>query len=359
MKILIIGAGAIGCLVGGKLALAGHEVTLAGRPRFAAAVQVQGLLLHDIDGAHVVRNVVAVGAIAEAFASAEARFDAAIITVKSYHTEGAIAELVAAAQGGGASSPACVLSLQNGIGNEAMIATTVGAEHVIAGTITTPVIVAAPGVIVVEKPDPCIGLSPWSPATAKALLTNLAAALRTAGFAVRRYGDAAAMKWTKLLMNMVANATCAILDESPATAFAHPGVVDLELAAWREALAVMRRAGIQPVNLGPYPFRILAPLIRTLPNAILRPILRRWVADARGNKMPSLHIDLHSSREQSEIHWLNGAIVEKGQEVGIATPVNTALTRTLCALVAREDDLAEWRHNHQRLIAAVRATPRI
>lgn len=356
MKILIIGAGAIGCLVGGKLALAGHDVTLAGRPRFAAAVRAQGLLLHETGGAHVVRNVVAAGALAEAFASPAAHFDAAIVTVKSYDTEGAIAELIAAAQNVGAPLPACVLSLQNGIGNEEVIAAAVGAERVIAGTITTPVIVSAPGVILVEKPNPRIGLSRWSSTMARPLLDNLTATLRSAGFAVRWYDDAAALKWTKLLMNMVANATCAILDEPPAVAFADATVVDLELAAWREALAVMVQAGIQPVNLGKYPFRLLAPLIRTLPNGILRPVLRQQVAGARGNKMPSLHIDLHSGRGRSEVCWLNGVVVRKGQEVGSSTPVNNMLTRTLRALVAQEDDLAHWRHNHQRLIAAARAT---
>lgn len=350
MNILIIGAGAIGCLVGGKLALGGHAVTLVGRPRFAAAVRSQGLLLHDVGGAHVVRDLAAVGAVAEAFATADTHYDAVIVTVKSYDTQDALDELMAAAQAAGVALPPSVVSLQNGIGNEEVIAAAVGAERVIAGTITTPVIVSAPGVIQVEKADSRIGLSRWSSATSRPLLDQLAPALRNAGFGVRCYGDAVAMKWTKLLMNMAANATCAILDESPATAFARANIVDLELTAWREALAVMRQAGIQPVNLGEYPFRLLAPLIRTLPNVILRPLLRNQVARARGSKMPSLHIDLHSGRTRSEVCWLNGAVVRKGGEVGIATPVNQTLTRTLLALVAKEDDPAHWRHNPRRLI---------
>jgi 2-dehydropantoate 2-reductase len=352
VNVLIIGAGAIGCLVGGKLALAGHAVTLVGRPRFAATVQSQGLLLHDAGGAHVVRNLAAVGSIAEALGATARHFDAAIVTVKSYDTQGALDELVAAAQSAGSPLPLCIVSLQNGIGNEEMIAAALGVERVIAGTITTPVIVSAPGVIQVEKADSRIGLSRWSPATAHPLFDPLAAALRKAGFGVRCYGNAVAMKWTKLLMNMAANATCAILDEAPATAFARAEIVDLELAAWREALAVMRQAGIQPVNLGEYPFRLLAPLIRGLPNAILRPLLRNQVARARGSKMPSLHIDLHSGRVRSEVCWLNGAVVRKGKEVGVATPVNRTLTRTLLTLVAREDDLTHWRHNPQHLVAA-------
>ena len=155
-------------------------------------------------------------------------------------------------------------------------------------------------------------------------------------------------------MNMMANATCAILDEEPATVFADPALVDLELAAWREAFAVMRGDGIQPVNLGKYPFRWLAPLIRTLPNGLLRPLLRSQVAGARGGKLPSLHIDLNSGKGRSEVGWLNGAVAQKGAEIGVATPVNRLLTRTLLGLVEGSEARDRWRHNHSLLLGAVK-----
>jgi 2-dehydropantoate 2-reductase len=163
------------------------------------------------------------------------------------------------------------------------------------------------------------------------------------------------MKWTKLLMNMIGNATGAILDASPAQLFADNAVVDVEIAAWREALAVMAAAAIPPVNLGSYPFALFAPLIRTMPNALLRPILRRQVRGARGDKMPSLHIDLHGGKTKSEIGWLNGAVVARGKEVGVATPVNALLTETVTALIGNRAGQAAWRGQTIKLAAEARA----
>jgi 2-dehydropantoate 2-reductase len=137
MKILVIGAGAIGSLVGGKLALAGEAVTLAGRPRFAAAVRERGLRLLDEKGEQSITTIVAAASIAEAVAIQPEPFDLAIFTVKSYDTAIALAELAAAcdAQDRPVRS---LLSVQNGVGNEEALAATFPATPVIAGSITTP-----------------------------------------------------------------------------------------------------------------------------------------------------------------------------------------------------------------------------
>ena len=117
-----------------------------------------------------------------------------------------------------------------------------------------------------------------------AVLDETCALLGQAGFAVKQYANARGMKWTKLLMNMMGNATCAILDEPPQVVFADNRLVDLEIAAWREALAVMRAAQIPALNMDKYPFGMLAPLIRFAPNALIRPLLRAQIGGARGGK---------------------------------------------------------------------------
>ena len=349
MKILVIGAGAIGCLVGGKLALAGEQVTLVGRPNFAATVAAQGLRMLQGDGEQVIRTLTATGSIAEAFANGTG-YDLAILTVKSYDTATALGELATATP-----QPPVLLSLQNGVGNEEMIAARLGADHVIAGTLTTPVSVPAPATIRIDRPSFTMGLAAWTSASPVPLVAATHAALLRAGFKAKLYAHAAGMKWTKLLMNMMGNATSALLDQKPSQLFADSRVVDVEIAAWREALAVMAAADVPPVNLGSYPFATLAPLIRVAPNALLRPILRRQVSGARGDKLPSLHIDLHSGKAKSEIDWLNGAVVERGRMIGVATPVNAALTTTLRALL--DDPAAQrvWQGNVARLHQLVRA----
>ena len=327
LNTLIIGAGAIGCLIGGKLALNNQFVTLAGRPTFADAVRARGLLLTDENGQHTVRNVRAVGSVQEAFARAESAFDLAILTVKSYDTAAALADLLDALRQTGAPPPA-VLSVQNGVGNEEEICAALPAVTVVAGSITTPVSVEGPGAIHVDKPRYNLGLSPWRPSTDTELFRGTCAMLAQAGFAVKVYDSAEGMKWTKLLMNMMGNACCAILDEAPEQAFADPRIVDLEIAAWREALHVMHAAHIPALDMDSYPFRYLAPLIRFAPNALIRPILKARIGGARGGKLPSLHIDLHGGKAQNEVPWLNGAVVKRGEQVGVAAPVNRLYTET-------------------------------
>lgn len=349
MKTLIIGAGAIGGLIGAKLALAGHVVTLVARPRVAAALREQGLRLTDEQGERVVREIGCAATIGDALAAEQAAFDLAVLTVKSYDTTGALAELLRAA------SPERlppVLSLQNGVGNEETLAAALGSAAVLAGTITTPVSTLGPGVIRVDRPSYALGLSPWDPAYTGTVVDDAEAALNAAGFAVVRYASAPGMKWTKLLMNMLGNATSAILDMPPEEVFAEPMLVDLEIDAWREALAVMRAAGIAPVNLGSYPFATLAPLIRALPKKALRSFLRKRIGAARGGKMPSLSLDLHGGRKESEVRWLNGAVVRKGAEAGVATPINDMLTETLLSLACDPIRQDQWRHNGARLAAA-------
>lgn len=350
-NVLIIGAGAIGCLVGGKLAMASQRVTLAGRRAFVEQVRAQGLKLIDEQGAHTVRNVRPVAGIQEAYDRSESAFDLAIFTVKSYDTAAAAAEYRQALSGTGAPPP-IFLSVQNGVGNEESIAQIADRAAVVAGSITTPVSVVGPGAIRVDKPRYGLGLASWR--GAEAALDDVCALMELAGFAVQRYGSAASMKWTKLLMNMMGNATCAILDEPPEIVFADNRMVDIEIAAWREALAVMAASHIAPVDLDGYPFGKLAPLIRYAPKALLRPVLRKQIGRARGGKMPSLHIDLHANKGKSEVRWLNGAVVEKGRQVGASTPVNALLTDTLLRLIEHPEERPGWKGAHDRLWQAAR-----
>jgi 2-dehydropantoate 2-reductase len=290
-----------------------------------------------------------VTSIGDALSAAGAAFDLAILTVKSYDTAGAIAEILRSAP---PDRLPPVLSLQNGVGNEESLAAALGNAAVIAGTLTTPVTTVGPGAVRVERPSYNLGLSPWVPNGVGGVVDSAETALRRAGFDVVRYASAPGMKWTKLLMNMLGNATSAILDMPPEEVFLDTMLVDLEIDAWREALAVMRAAGIAPVNLGSYPFAKLAPLIRSLPKRALRSILRKRIGSARGGKMPSLSLDLHGGRKESEVPWLNGAVVRSGAEVGVPTPVNAMLTQTLLSLACDPVRQEQWRHNGARLAAA-------
>lgn len=343
MKILVVGAGAIGGYVGARLALAGHAVTLLGRKALADAVAARGLRLIEPEGEFVVTDCRVALSAAEAFTCSE-RFDLALFTVKTYDTQSAVAELRPYA-----GRISRCLSLQNGVSSESLLSDALGSAKVVAGTILNPVSIREPGVVVLEKRKGGIGLSEASRLRVDERLLGLAGQLRQAGFVVRTYVDARSMKWSKLLLNLIGNATSAILDLNTMQIFADKRAFSIEIAALREAIRVARAHKIGFVGLPGYPVPLLAAAIRCLPLPLLQPLLIPLVARGRGSKMPSLHIDLHGSRPRSEIDELNGAVVRAGEAAGVATPANSLLVDIFKQLQAGVLERAQWRHRSDRL----------
>ncbi len=378
MRILVIGAGAIGGYVGAKLALAGHAVTFVGRQPLADAVTARGLRLIEPGGESVIHNCQAVTSPLAAFAQVE-RFHLALFTVKTYDTRTAIDELRPFAR---AKRVDRFLSLQNGVSSEDLLGEAFGREKVVGGTILNPVSIPEPGVVVLEKRKGGMGLS-WVSANGAtnpaerplrsasgicegassqriselAAVESLAEQMRRASFQVRIYADYRAMKWSKLLLNLIGNASSAILDMNTLQVFADKRLFTIEIAALREAMRVGRAQGIRFVGLPGYPLPLLVAAVRFLPMPLLQRVMIPLVAKGRGRKMPSLHIDLHSGKRRSlhslrsEIDELNGAVVRAGARLNIPTPANVLFVETYNDLQVGRADPAEWREQAERLWA--------
>lgn len=336
LRVLSFGAGAIGAYIGGSLALHGAQVVFLERPAAAAAVRQSGLHLQLAGQEHHLPAPL----IAESLpaALAHAPFDVALFALKSFDTAPALAELAPFA----ADLPP-VLCLQNGVENESALAAALGADKVIPATVTSAIGRRAAGSIVLERLRG-LGIAAGHP-----LSDRLYAAFQAAGLQPRLYPDAPAMKWSKLLTNLLANAVSAILDLTPAEIFVHPALFNLEMRQLREALAVMAAQGLRPVDLPGTPVRLLAIGAR-LPEALARPLMGRAVGGGRGAKMPSFHIDLHTGRGASEVGYLNGAVWRFGQSLGVAAPVNRLLTETLQALTSGDLPLTAFARQPQKLL---------
>jgi len=98
----------------------------------------------------------------------------------------------------------------------------------------------------------------------------------------------------------------------------------------------------------------LAWIVRLLPEVLLQPLLYKPLGGGRGGKMPSLHIDLHHGRRDSEVVVLNGAVTRFGHANQIPTPVNEALTATMLTLVASPEMQEKFSHNPGALLDAIR-----
>jgi 2-dehydropantoate 2-reductase len=279
-------------------------------------------LLHD-GSITVVPDVQASSSLGDAF-SDHGEYDLACLTVKSYDTETALKEMTEATR-----QPPPMLTMQNGVGNEELLADRLGAERVMAGTITSPAEIVEPGTVVVARPG-SVGLAPVH---ARGSLRGADVALRQAGFHVRVYDDYRSLKWSKLLMNMIGNAVSAILDWPPERVFAHRQLCALEMQAFREGLSVIEALEVRLARVGSYPVPVIAPLLSRLPVPLVQPLLEKLVGEARGGKMPSLHTDLSRGRRDSEVDVLNGAIRRTGVALGVPVAVNRALHLVLTGIV--------------------------
>ena len=162
------------------------------------------------------------------------------------------------------------------------------------------------------------------------------------------------MKWSKMLTNLLANPTSAILDMTAGEVFADSRLYSLEIEMLKECLAVMEAQGIAVVDLPGTPVRALAYATR-LPLWLSKPLLGRAAGAGRGGKMPSFHIDLHSGRGKSEVEYLHGAVVRAGEKFRVPTPVNRVLTETLLALTNQEIPLEEFAGKPEKLLGKLRS----
>jgi 2-dehydropantoate 2-reductase len=319
LKILSIGAGAIGTYIGGSLAMSGHDVVFLERPETAGTITSMSITK---DGeVHTIQEPVFFTSIEDALAKGP--FDAALFATKSFDTQAAMWSFASHAD-----TLPPFICLQNGVENEDVIAETLGESKVIQATVTTAIGKLGPAAVVIERLRG-VGISSQHP-----LSSRLMTAFDEAGLNPMLFGNPLAMKWSKMITNLVANATSAILGMTPEEIFSDPALFKVEIDALKETLRVMRALHIPVVDLPGTPVRLLAGAIRLFPLPILRPLLKKAVVGGRGNKMPSFYIDMQAGRKQSEVTYLNGAVARFGEEVGISALVNKFLSETLSSMAA-------------------------
>jgi len=313
MKVYIVGKGAVGTYLGDLLQRINVEVTYA--PRDLAAVT-------PVDA------------------------DVAIVAVKAYDTDGAIETLRKAIT---YPQKCFFVSPQNGIGNEEKLAAAFGEDNVVAAALTVPVGRDSNGHGHATK-EGGLAFAPLG----KNAYNWLTAAFASTGLKVQVVSDWRAMKWSKLALNIVANASCAILNVLPNRLVHYDEIFTLEIRAIREVRAVMHAMCITPIDLPRYPVRAMQG-IATLPSPVSRKLLSSRVAGARGTKPPSLLQDLRAGKAQTEVDFLNGAVATAGREHGVRTPVNAVYARVLEDIAHMPQLWAKYREHPDTLAGEVAA----
>ncbi|MGW4766645.1 2-dehydropantoate 2-reductase [Nocardia sp. NPDC004278] len=321
-RVLVLGAGSIGSFVGGKLAAAGADVTFVGRQRAVDEISASGLRLTDLDGGDVsvAGDAVRVATTPEDAGSA----DLVLVTVKSAATATAVRDLDGKIRPG-----TVVLSLQNGIGNDAVIREVLPTCVVLAGMVMFNVVHQSEGRFhrgtdggLAVADDPAL-----------AAFTDVFA---RAGLTLRRHPDLLPVQWAKLLLNLN-NPINALSGRPLREELADRDYRRCLALTQGEALAAMKRARIRPARLTPLPPELMARVL-TVPDAIFRRVAAKVLAvdpEARS----SMADDLALGRK-TEISWLCGEIVSLGAMVGLPTPVNQRLIELIVA--AEHGDRRTW-----------------
>ncbi len=344
MNILIVGAGAIGSLIGHRLARAGHEVVLVGRPSYVTAVNERGIGLEEEGEVVWAKGVRAVDA-PEAVEGSH--FDLIVFTMKAYDTA-----LAAVQTGPLVKDETPVLVLQNGVGGEEIARNVLGKGVVLSGAITLAVEVREPGLVALCTKRGGVGLASILRGYG---VTWLADATRQAGFRAQVFPNYRAMKWSKLLLNMLGNAIPAILDMPPRDVFNSAELFALERLALTEAITVMRALNLEPVDLIGYRVPLFTHALTHAPAFLMHPIFRQLIGGGRGGKPPSLHLDVLRGRASSEVEYLNGAVVRAANRLNIPAPVNQVLYELLMGIARGEIPWEDYRRRPDRLWLAARS----
>jgi 2-dehydropantoate 2-reductase len=237
--------------------------------------------------------------------------------------------------------------LQNGVGNEELLDSALPGWGIIAAAVTTSLGLDSTEVHVYKR-----GGMAMAPLVPPGDVDRLAACLTAAGVESVTHENYRAVKWSKLLLNIVCNATCAILNWSPARVLADRRLLQLEREAVGEALAVMAALGLKPVPLPGYPLPSALKL-RHLPDWLLGPVVRLAAARGRGGKPPSLLQDLSAARHHLEVDVLNGAVAQHAHQLGVPAPVNEALAGLLGDIADGGRPWHEFRDRPAALLAEV------
>jgi len=305
LEILIIGAGAMGGLFGAMLGPFAQVRLCTTNAEHALAINRDGLLLTGMDGA--LRRV-PVTALTDP-AQFDRPADLILVCTKARSTEAAAqtARQLLAEDG-------LTITLQNGLGNLERIAAVVGPARAAAGITAQAATLLGPGRIRHAGSGPTVLAAAPGQSGQSTKMAAVAELFNRASIETRIAEDGAALLWSKLIVNVGINALTALLRAANGALAQVPECERLMAEAVAEAVAVAQALG---VNLGPED-----QLDRV-----------RQVCTLTGANRSSMLQDILRGRP-TEIDVINGAVVAKGREVGVATPVNLLLTQLIQALEA-------------------------
>lgn len=309
MHVLVMGAGLVGCYIGGKCAQGGAHVTFVGRERLMTNIRERGLTLTDVDGANCHVPAAAVRAATQLAPGLTP--DVVLLTVKSAATGEAAAQLARY-------MPAAtrVICFQNGVHNADTSRRHAPGLDVVAGMVPFNIIELGPG----RFHQATRGML-WAQAGAGA--EQIAPVLTDSGMPLNIRADMTGVLWSKLLLNLN-NPVGAVSGKPLLEQLLDRGYRLCLAALIDEALKAMSRSGIRPERLAAIPERWLPAVLR-MPTPLYKRVARKMLRiDPRART--SMAVDLERGRP-TEIKELCGAVLQLARSAGTPSPANESMLR--------------------------------
>lgn len=310
--IVILGAGSIGCYVGGCLTHSHANITFIGRVRLQKQINEHGMLLTDWQGRkhHLNSEQISFSTSEQTLAQA----DIILVTVKSGDTENAAKAIAAHAN-----TNALIISFQNGISNADVLKQYLPNTTVLKGMVPFNVFNKGNGHF------HCGTEGNLAIEDSQKLADDLVNLLSEASLPVDVYDDLTGIQWSKLIMNL--NNAVNALSGVPLVNQLDDKLYRKTMAkVIKEALGVLKAANITLVRNGKV-IPALLPYILTLPTWLFKRVASAMLKidpDARS----SMYEDL-TLRRKTEIDYLNGAIVTLAIKLGKKAPINSGIVKLI------------------------------
>jgi 2-dehydropantoate 2-reductase len=305
VKILVYGAGAVGAFFGGLLARNGQEVQFVARGSHLKALQTRGILIDST----LLGQVEVPPVEAAATAAHLHKADLVLVCVKAHHTSAILNDLAEAVR-----DTSIIVPLQNGVESDEVLAGRFGRGRVATAVVYVGATLEQPGVVSHVAPGAIIlgARLGFDPARLPAVRNILAAS----GQQITISHDILHERWHKLIWNAAFNSVSAVANMTPTQILAMPPLRELVLGIMREVVAVANAQGIM------------------LREADIREQIA-WTDGATGIRT-SMMIDRASGRSM-EVDAIIGVVVRKGRELGVPTPLSSALNALLQAADASRE----------------------
>ncbi len=308
-KVAVLGAGSIGCFIGGAWQAAGLPVVYVGRPKLARDIDQHGLTLSDYSGwrVHLPPGDVDYRCGPEALKEAEV----ICVAVKSADTSDAAAEIVKHGRDG-----ATIVSFQNGISNVEVLERSLRGRFEIArGSVGFNVAYLGDGHF-----HKGVAGHLWS--ESRDATQAIAERAGNGPGALKLSDDMLGLAWGKLLINMN-NAVNALSGQTLRGELRKRDYRMVFAACVREGLGLLSRARIEPGSLGPLPIRLLPAILET-PDWLFNTLFfRMWKIDPKARS--SMSDDLAAGRK-TEVDYLNGEFIRLAERLRMDAPASRAIT---------------------------------